>query len=115
MAELTTDRILTLAPDAASAASARSLASPARWAALHADHDVLWGHCQGSGKTPYLTSVDRAEPGATRCTCPSRKFPCKHALALLLLRAQQPDAFGADPAPEPVRTWMTGRTARAAA
>jgi hypothetical protein len=46
----------------------------------------LWfGRCQGSGKTPYLCSADFAVPEKPvyRCTCPSRQFPCKHALGLL--------------------------------
>nr|WP_231747316.1 SWIM zinc finger family protein [Auraticoccus cholistanensis] len=47
----------------------------------------MWGRCQGSGRTPYQVSVDLVAP-AWRCTCPSRKVPCKHALALLLLWSQ---------------------------
>ena len=44
------------------------------------------GCCQGSGKTPYQVQVDITGPAYT-CSCPSRKVPCKHALALLLLAA----------------------------
>jgi SWIM zinc finger len=43
----------------------------------------VWGLCAGSGKRPYQTVVDLTGP-AYKCSCPSRKFPCKHALALLL-------------------------------
>ena len=48
---------------------------------------LLWGECQGSGKTPYRVTVDT---GGRRyqCSCPSRKFPCKHALGLLFLWAE---------------------------
>ena len=46
--------------------------------------DGVWGECQGSAAAPYRTAVDLSGP-AYRCSCPSRKFPCKHALALLLL------------------------------
>ncbi len=46
---------------------------------------MLFGQCQGSGKTPYLCSADFAVPDKPvyRCTCPSRQFPCKHSLGLL--------------------------------
>jgi SWIM zinc finger len=47
---------------------------------------LLWGKCQGSGKDPYQVSVDLNGP-AYRCTCPSRKFPCKHGVALMLMWA----------------------------
>ncbi len=47
---------------------------------------LVWGKCQGSGKTPYQVTVDLTEP-AFKCSCPSRKFPCKHGVALLLLWA----------------------------
>ncbi len=40
------------------------------------------GLCAGSGKDPYQTVVDLGP--RYQCSCPSRKFPCKHALALLL-------------------------------
>ncbi len=50
------------------------------------------GLCQGSGRQPYQARVDLAEP-AFKCSCPSRKFPCKHGLALLLLFAKTDTAL----------------------
>ncbi|MCD0157069.1 SWIM zinc finger family protein, partial [Deinococcus sp. 6GRE01] len=95
---LTPDAVLALAPDAASAQAARKLAAPGKWQNLNTPAGSLWGECQGSGRTPYLTGVDLSGPAQTspafKCTCPSRKFPCKHALALLLLRATHADTFG---------------------
>jgi hypothetical protein len=72
------------APDAASLAAARRLATPTPWSNMGSTETLVWGRCQGSGKTPYRVSIDLSGP-AYRCDCPSRKFPCKHALALLLL------------------------------
>jgi hypothetical protein len=54
---------------------------------MGADERVLWGSCHGGGAEPYDTMVDHVEPGFS-CTCPSRRSPCKHALALLLLWAR---------------------------
>lgn len=72
------------APDAASLAAGRKLATPGPWSDLGSTDVLVWGRCQGSGRTPYQVSIDLTGP-AYRCSCPSRKFPCKHALALLLL------------------------------
>ena len=49
------------------------------------DRTLIYGDCQGSGKEPYHTSVDLSgETVISRCSCPSRQIPCKHALALML-------------------------------
>ncbi len=57
----------------------------------------------------------------SKCTCPSRKFPCKHALALLWLKAEAIVSFAETETPEWVSEWLarrrpsTGGTSRAAA
>lgn len=109
---LDTESILALAPDAGSAANARKLATPGKWPSLNVVEGVLWGECQGSGKTPYLTAVDLSGPVA-KCSCPSRKFPCKHGLALLLLHASHAADFGTQPVPESIQAWLAGRQNRA--
>jgi SWIM zinc finger len=76
--------VLALAPDASAERAARGLATPAPWGGTGATAGAVWGLCQGSGASPYQTVVDLTGP-AYHCSCPSRKFPCKHALALLLL------------------------------
>ena len=80
------EQVIAAAPDASSVSAAQKLARPGPWSQAGANDLLVWGQCQGSGKNPYQVSVDLAEP-AYRCSCPSRKFPCKHALALLLLWA----------------------------
>jgi hypothetical protein len=106
------EQVLALAPDTASAAAGRKLSSPASWSQVGgaADATALWGQCQGSGKNPYQTVVDLAGP-AYKCSCPSRKFPCKHALGLLLLWSSGgiPSAV----APDWAAGWLAGRTDRA--
>ena len=76
--------MIAVAPDAASVNAGRKLAVPGPWSGTGSNDTLLWGSCQGSGKKPYQVSVDLLGP-AYKCTCPSRKFPCKHAIALLLL------------------------------
>jgi hypothetical protein len=109
---LTTEAVLALAPDAASAKAAQGLIAPAQWPLRGADDHAVWGECQGSGSKPYQTQVDLAGP-AFRCTCPSRKFPCKHGLALLLMRAQDGTAFSGGPPPAWVTEWLTTRAEKA--
>jgi hypothetical protein len=108
---LTADQILSLAPDAASAKAGSQLAAPSKWGQLGRDERALWGECQGSGKTPYRTQIDIGEP-AFKCTCPSRKFPCKHGLGLYLLLSAQPQLFGQSSAPPWVGDWLQSRQQR---
>ncbi|MEU6791652.1 SWIM zinc finger family protein [Nonomuraea wenchangensis] len=105
------DQVLALAPDAASGKAAQGVASPGKWQVRGVAGVLLYGACRGSGAEPYLACVDLSEP-AYRCTCPSRKFPCKHALGLLLLWAGDGVPEG-DPAPGWATEWLTARTARA--
>jgi hypothetical protein len=109
----TSERILKLAPDASSAQAARTLLSPRKWTGLGANELALWGACQGSGSKPYQTQIDLSEP-AFKCSCPSRKFPCKHSLALFLLFAEQPKLFPRSDPPDTVASWLQSRAARSA-
>lgn len=110
---LTSAAVLALAPDASSASAAKGLIKPAKWPTLGHTDRAAWGECQGSGSKPYRTQVDISSPNPTfKCSCPSRKFPCKHGLALLLLRAEQPSLFGGQE-PDWVIEWLDGRSQRA--
>jgi hypothetical protein len=109
---LTGDQILSLAPDPASAKAGATLATPRKWSGLAGSERAVWGECQGSGAHPYQTRVDLTDL-ASRCSCPSRKFPCKHALGLLLLFAARRELFAAAEPPAWVAEWLASRTARA--
>jgi hypothetical protein len=87
------ERVLALAPDAASAVAARRLANPGPWLETGASGDLVWGQFRGTGTTPYRVVAELTGRGGA-CSCPSRKSPCKHVLALLLLAAtgQVPEA-----------------------
>ncbi|HLL14835.1 MAG TPA: SWIM zinc finger family protein [Pyrinomonadaceae bacterium] len=102
------EQIIALAPDAPSAKAGRSLASTGKWPARGYDERAVWGECRGSGKEPYRTQIDLTEP-AFRCTCPSRKFPCKHALGLFLLFATQQSSFASGGPPPWVVEWLEKR------
>jgi hypothetical protein len=105
-------RVAALASDASSLWAAQSLASSGSWPVTGAgDGDAVWGECQGSAATPYRTAVDLSGP-AYRCSCPSRKFPCKHALGLLLLWSDGAIANHAA-APDWAATWLASRAAKA--
>ncbi|WP_411721566.1 SWIM zinc finger family protein [Mycetocola sp.] len=99
------------APDASSLAAARKLAHPGPWSDTGSNDVLVWGKCQGSGKTPYQVSVDIAAP-AYRCSCPSRKFPCKHALALLLLWSRGEAADAGTETAGFAQEWASQRTDR---
>ena len=106
-------KVLSLAPDATSARAARSLASARCWLSSGSvPSAAVWGECTGSAVAPYRTAVDLAGPAYT-CSCPSRKFPCKHALALLLLWSGGAVLPGT--APDWAQDWLAGRAAKGGA
>ncbi|WP_367321259.1 SWIM zinc finger family protein [Streptomyces sp. HUAS ZL42] len=113
----TADQVLALAPDAASRKAGSKLGAAGPWSeAGSSDEGTVWGLCKGSGSKPYQTVVDVADASgpAYKCSCPSRKFPCKHALGLLLLWA---GGEGSVPrggqAPDWAEQWTAGRRRRA--
>ena len=99
--------MLALAPDASAGRAAEGLASPVPWSGTGTAGDAVWGLCQGSGANPYRTVVDLTGP-AWKCSCPSRKFPCKHALALLLLWSGGSVPEEEEPA-DFAKTWLEAR------
>ena len=101
-----------MAPDPASLSAGRKLASGASWPDAGADARVVWGLAKGSGVKPYQAAVDLGGP-AFECSCPSRKIPCKHVLALLL-RWSAGDVPDAPPAAFAVE-WLASRNDRAEA
>jgi len=105
------DSIVSLSPDAQSLSGGRKLSAPSHWPLLGSSSTLLWGECQGSGKDPYRISVE-LEPFGYKCSCPSRKFPCKHVLGLLLLRAHAPQHFSETTPAEWVTAWSAGRNVR---
>jgi hypothetical protein len=107
-----TGQVLALAPDDASRRAAGRLAGTRHWSGTGAAGLAVWGRCAGSGAATYQTVADLSGP-AYRCSCPSRKFPCKHALALLLDWADGSTPEVAEPA-EPAASWLADRARRAA-
>lgn len=106
----TMEQVNALAPDAASAKAGEKLARASQWQTLGQTETTLWGEIKGSGSKPYQTAIDLTEP-AFKCSCPSRKFPCKHGLGLALVYASHPDALSSGPLPEWVQEWLDKRSA----
>ncbi|MFJ4711103.1 SWIM zinc finger family protein [Streptomyces sp. NPDC088785] len=116
----TADQVLALAPDAASRKAGSKLGTAGPWSQTgSSDEGAIWGLCKGSGSKPYQTIVDSGGDGggtgpAYKCSCPSRKFPCKHALGLLLLWAGGDQQVpGGQAPPEWTAQWLAGRRQRA--
>ena len=106
---LSLEKIERLAPDQASLAAAKKLLKPSGWPTLEDDGDgLIWGECQASGSTPYRIAVTELDAGY-KCTCPSRKFPCKHSLALMWMRADGNVAFNRGTPPQWVNDWLGRR------
>lgn len=108
------DQILTLAPDDSSRKAGKELANPNKWVSKGINEMALWGECQGSGSKPYQTQIDIVNI-AFKCSCPSRKFPCKHGLGLLLFYTRNKSSFTGPSAPAWVTDWLNKRTEKASA
>jgi hypothetical protein len=101
-----------LAPDSSSITAANKLAIASKWPKLAFNDQAVWGYCQGSGKNPYKTAID-TQNLAFKCSCPSRKFPCKHGLGLLMIYSQNPNSFSnKNELPDFVNEWLNKREAR---
>lgn len=98
------------APDSASFKAGQGLVKPAKWPlrAANAASGLIWGECQGSGANPYRVVADTADLG-TKCSCPSRKFPCKHAIGLMLMKAAGDPGFVEAELPDWVSDWVGRR------
>jgi SWIM zinc finger len=106
---LSLQKIEQMAPDQSSLAAAKKLLKPSLWPTLQDNGEgLVWGECQGSGATPYRIAVTEADAGY-KCTCPSRKFPCKHSLALMWMRADKLAPFAPGTPPQWVNDWLGRR------
>lgn len=108
----TEEQIQALAPKESTFKAGKKLSAASNWDMLHRSKRAIWGSIKGSGKKPYLVQVDTSNL-AYKCTCPSRQFPCKHAIGLLLVLVQEKSAFTALGEPDYVEDWIDKRSKRA--
>jgi len=103
-------KVQQLAHDATALATAEKLARLGAWSGIGRSERAIWGACEGSGG--YIVQADLTGPDlATRCPCPSRRFPCKHGLALLLVAARAWDEIPEASEPSWVSDWQAQRDA----
>jgi SWIM zinc finger len=104
---LTIDQIIAMAPDPSAAAAGKGLMAAKHWLDLGRSAEAIWGRCQGS--SVYQVKVDLSNLGYN-CTCPSRKFPCKHVLGMLLFAASaREEGMPLTEAPAWVAEWLQKR------
>ena len=107
---MTPEGVAALAPDVKVAAAGRKLGAPKSWESPGRSDDAIWGECRGSAV--YQVRVDLSDL-AVKCSCPSRKHPCKHGIGLLFLHLETP--LPTAPAPDWVTDWLARRAASAKA
>lgn len=104
----TEDQLESLAPDNASVKAAQKVYSKTSWQVSKSERAV-WTQIKGSGKKPYFTRMD-LEQTAFKCSCPSRKFPCKHGLSLVLFLSNTDfDSITVEEEPDWVKEWIDKR------
>ncbi|WP_299253696.1 SWIM zinc finger family protein [uncultured Cytophaga sp.] len=102
------EQVIALSPDDSSLKSGKDLAKADKWQLLQKSKKAIWGECKGSGAKPYQTQIDLNNI-AFKCSCPSRKFPCKHGLGLFLLFVRDTSLLKETEAPEWVSDWLKKR------
>lgn len=106
MVSLNRESVRGYAPDEATFKRGLEIAEKNKLTARHRtpDGSLLFGECIGSGSSTYFTSADfvREDAPVFRCSCPSKKIPCKHVLGLLLSHVQDAAAFTEAPLPEDI-------------
>ncbi|MCU0392203.1 MAG: SWIM zinc finger family protein [Thermoflexibacter sp.] len=107
----TEEQIFALAPDSSSFKSGKDLAKLDKWLSFCQSERAIWGECQGSGKVPYQTAIDISNI-AFKCSCPSKKFPCKHSIGLFLLYIRQKNHFTNQEEPTFVAEWLNKRISK---
>jgi hypothetical protein len=110
--KFTEAQIQSLAPDDSSLKAGKGLSGKNHWLTAGYSDRVMWGEIKGSGSKPYQTQIDVLNI-AFKCSCPSRKFPCKHGIGLMLLSANDPSALSSATEPSWVSEWMDKRAAKA--
>lgn len=107
----TEQHIQTLAPNPAAFSAGKKLSSKEQWQSIAKNERAMWGGIKGSGANPYLVQIDISTV-AYKCTCPSRQFPCKHSIGLMLLYATHASLFASQEEPEWVKSWMDKRVTK---
>ena len=92
MREIPEQQIAAMAPNANAINNARKIVKSGGFTehARSEDDTFYMGSCKGSGSSAYRVTLDFADNDAPvcRCSCPSRQFPCKHGLALMMELSQ---------------------------
>ncbi|HEX8918452.1 MAG TPA: SWIM zinc finger family protein, partial [Chloroflexota bacterium] len=103
-------RILALNPEEKTLGAGERLGASRYWQGTGSSERALWGECQGSAV--YQVAIDLDDMGY-RCSCPSRKFPCKHVVGLMALNLREPGTLAAAEPPEWVMSWLAKRVPKA--
>ena len=90
--KITKEYAASVATNSSAMKNGEDLVKKGAFSALCTDKEqrFISGECTGSGKLPYVCSVDFVDENSPvfRCSCPSRQIPCKHVLGLMLLYAE---------------------------
>ncbi len=97
----TTEQVLSLASSKHFQKNSRQIADVDKWLSFGFDgRSHVWGEFPNKQNPPIQVKIALSEL-TFDCSCASRRFPCMHALGLLLLCVEQP------PPSSPLPDWMT--------
>ncbi|BCL80030.1 SWIM zinc finger family protein [Ktedonobacteria bacterium brp13] len=107
--QISAEQVAKLSPDDTSNKAGMKMAALKHWTNLGQDEAALWGECKGSSSTPYKVGI-ASSTLSTRCSCPSNKYPCKHALGLLYLTVSSGSSIATTTRPEWIEQWLNAAT-----
>jgi len=84
------ERLLSFSPDTGTLEQARRLFFSKKWTTLEGNGEWLWGEYTTAYGDQFKAAV-RLEPPLFKCSCKSRRRPCKHSLSLILLFLNRAD------------------------
>ncbi|MBN9122595.1 MAG: TIGR02996 domain-containing protein [Planctomycetes bacterium] len=106
----TAAHVRSLAPDAASVPAAQQVLKKGGFGTVEPTGDGRgwWVVCRGITDTYQVSVRHSGTDFDCECTCPSPKYPCKHALALLLYLVDHPELRTEAAAPKAVASDFEG-------
>jgi hypothetical protein len=96
------DSLFKCAPDEMTWENAVALSKPHRWHLVATDNNLIWGMYTRDNKVVYA-AVDM-DTNEFYCSCATKDRPCRHGLALYLVRIENPAVIISRPMPDDART-----------
>jgi len=106
------EEALKLSNDQVTATQALKLIKSKYWTKKNRSHRIISGQFKGKSIQVYTPYIDLKGTPGFKCNCSSRRNPCKHSLALLLVFIDDETSFkSTNDFPKHINEWVANRDA----